>query len=374
MFKILLIEDERPMRLGLLHALKADGYRVKAAASGKEGIKLLEGESFDIAITDLRLPDISGIDVLKAIKDISQDTGVIVVTAFAEVKTAVEAMREGAYDYISKPFDPDELLLVINRFIKHKELENQNFRLREELLKCGRFENVIGESPAMKALFGKISIVAKTDSSVIIFGESGTGKELVANAIHNLSPRKDKPLVKINCAAIPDTLIESELFGYEKGAFTGANQRRKGKFEMADSGTIFLDEIGDLPLPVQAKLLRVLENRTFDRLGGNESLTVDVRTIYATARNLKEEVQANKFRGDLYYRLNVLPLTIPPLRERREDIPMLVDHFLRMYEEKAGKSGLTISPAAMDLLLSYDYPGNVRELKHALEMAVTFCN
>ncbi|MDA8106375.1 MAG: sigma-54 dependent transcriptional regulator, partial [Nitrospiraceae bacterium] len=374
MFKILLIEDERPMRLGLFHALKADGYKVKAAASGTEGIKLVEGESFDIVITDLRLPDTSGIDVLKAVKDISQDTGVIVITAFAEVKTAVEAMRKGAYDYISKPFDPDELLLVINRFIKHREIENENIRLKEEIRDCKDFEHIVGDSPAMRLIFGKISVVAKTDSAVMIYGESGTGKELVANAIHNLSPRKDKPFIKINCAAIPDTLIESEIFGHEKGAFTGAIQRRKGKFEMADSGTIFLDEIGDIPMPVQAKLLRVLESRTFERLGGNESLTVNVRVIYATGKSLKDEVKANRFREDLYYRINVLPMTIPPLRERREDIPLLINHFLGMYEEKAGKSGLTISPAAMDMLLSYDYPGNIRELKHALEMAVTFCN
>ncbi|MCL4490489.1 MAG: sigma-54 dependent transcriptional regulator [Nitrospirae bacterium] len=373
MYKILLIEDERPMRLGLLHSLKADGYRVKAAANGAEGIKLAETEGFDIVITDLRLPDTDGIGVLKAVKGIAQDTGVIIITAFADVKTAVEAMREGAYDYISKPFDPDELLLVISRFIKHKELENENIRLREEIRACKHFEHIVGNSPAMQSIFEKINVVANTDSAVMIYGESGTGKELVANAIHNLSPRKDKPFVKINCAAIPDALLESELFGHEKGAFTGAIQRRKGKFEAADDGTVFLDEIGDIPLPLQAKLLRVLENRTFERLGGNESLTVNVRTIYATSKNLKDEVKANRFREDLYYRLNVLPMTVPPLRERREDIPLLIDHFLEIYEKKVGKTGLAVSPAAMNMLLSYDYPGNVRELKHAIEMAVTFC-
>ena len=374
MYKILLVEDERSMRLGLLHALKAEGYKVKAATNGTEGISLAEAGAFDLVVTDLRLPDISGIDMLKAVKDISQDTGVIIITAFAEVRTAVEAMREGAYDYISKPFDPDELFLVISRFIKHKELENENIRLREEIMECKHFENIVGDSPAMRMIFGKVGVVAKTDSTVMIYGESGTGKELIANAIHNLSPRKDKPFIKINCAAIPDTLIESELFGHEKGAFTGALQRRKGKFEAANGGMIFLDEIGDLPLPAQAKLLRILENRTFERLGGNESVTVDMRIINATSKNLKDEVKANRFREDLFYRLNVLPITIPPLRERRDDIPLLVNHFLEMYEKKVGKTGITISPAAMDMLLSYDYPGNVRELKHALEMAVTFCS
>jgi len=373
MYKILLIEDERSMRLGLLHALKAEGYKVKAAACAAEGISLIKAESFDIIITDLRLPDASGIEVLKTVKELSQETGVIVITAFAEVSTAVEAMREGAYDYISKPFEPDELLLVISRFIKHNELVNENIRLREEIRECKRFELIIGDSPAVREIFEKINIVAKTDSSVMIYGESGTGKELVANAIHNLSPRKDKPFVKINCAAIPDTLIESELFGHEKGAFTGAVQKRRGKFEDADGGTIFLDEIGDLPQHVQTKLLRVLENWTFERLGGNEPRTVNVRTIYATSRNLKDDVKTNRFREDLYYRINVLPMTVPPLRERREDIPLLINHFIELYEKKAGKGEIIISPAAMDALLSYAYPGNVRELKHALEMAVTFC-
>ena len=371
--KILVIEDELSVRLGISCTLEGAGYKVVSAENGMEGIRLFEKESFDVVVTDLRLPGADGIEVLKAIKNISPDTGVIVITAFADVKTAVEAMREGAYDYISKPFDPAELLIVLDRFIKHRGLELENIRLKEEVKEKKQFERIIGVSPVMQELFEKIEVIAKTDSSVMIYGESGTGKELVANAIHNLSSRKDKPFVKINCAAIPETLLESELFGHEKGAFTGAIQRRKGKFEMADGGTIFLDEIGDMPLNLQAKLLRVLESHTFERLGGNESLSINVRIIYATRKNLKDEIKADKFREDLYYRINVLPITLPTLRERKGDIPLLVEHFVKAFGKNAGKDNLAVSPSAMERLVAYDYPGNVRELKHAIEMAVTFC-
>jgi DNA-binding NtrC family response regulator len=372
--KILVIEDELSVRLGISCTLEGDGYKIAASDNGNDGIRLFEKEGFDVVVTDLRLPGADGIEVLKAVKKISPDTGVIVITAFADVKTAVEAMREGAYDYISKPFDPDELLIVIDRFIKHRGLEIENVRLKEEIAEYKQFQHIVGKSPAMLTIFEKIDVVAKTDSSVMIYGESGTGKELVANAIHNLSPRKDKPFIKINCAAIPETLLESELFGHEKGAFTGAAQRRKGKFEIANGGTIFFDEIGDMPLSLQAKLLRILESHTFERLGGNELLTVDVRTIYATRKSLRDEIKTGKFREDLYYRINVLPITLPPLRERREDIPLLLCHFLKMFGKKIGKTDLTaVSPAAMKKLVDYDYPGNVRELRHAIEMAVTFC-
>lgn len=369
--KILLIEDEPSVRLGITCTLESAGHEVKTAESGTGGITAFEKEDFDIVITDLRLPGADGIEVLKSVKSVSSDTGVIIITAFADVKTAVDAMKEGAYDYISKPFDPDELLIVIDRFVKHSGLVLENIRLKEEVRDRKQFQCIIGASPVMQKVFESIEVIARTDSSVIILGESGTGKELVANAIHNLSTRKDKPFIKINCAAIPETLLESELFGHEKGAFTGAIQRRKGKFEIADGGTIFLDEIGDMPLALQAKLLRVLENRTFERLGGNETIRIDVRTIYATRKNLKEEVKAGRFREDLYYRLNVLPITLPPLRERKEDIPLLVGHFKDFFGRKTGKPGIAISPSAMDLLLAYDYPGNVRELEHAVEMAVT---
>ena len=373
MKKILLIEDERSMRLGLAHSLKSQGYSVKAVADGAEGIHLIGTESFDVVVTDLKLPGANGIEVLKAVKSASFDAGVMIITAFADVKTAVEAMKEGAYDYIAKPFDPDELLIVIERFFKQRELEHENIRLREEIRECKHFEQIIGASPGMQLVFDKIRAVAKTDSDVIIYGESGTGKELVANAIYNLSARRDKPFVKINCAAIPEALLESELFGHEKGAFTGAVQRRKGKFEVAQGGTIFLDEVGDLPIPLQAKLLRVIENRSFERLGGNESITIDVRIVYATSKSLKKEEETGKFRRDLYYRLNVLPIQVPPLRERREDISLLIRHFLGSIGSNQGKPDISIAPDALEALLQYDYPGNVRELKHAVEMAVTFC-
>lgn len=371
--KILVIEDEPSVRLGISCSLEGAGYKIATLENGIEGISLLEKEDFDIVITDLRLPGADGIEVLKSIKKTSPDTGVIIITAFADVKTAVESMREGAYDYISKPFDPEELLIVIDRFRKHRWLELENIRLREEIEVYKQFQHMVGISAAIQAIFEKIEVIAKTDSSVMIYGESGTGKELVANAIHNLSPRKDKPFIKINCAAIPETLLESELFGHEKGAFTGAIQRRKGKFEIADGGTIFFDEIGDMPLSLQAKILRVLEDHTFERIGGNESISVDVRTIYATSKNLREEVKTGKFREDLYYRLSVLPIALPPLREREEDIPLLVNHFLEIFGKRIGKTNITIAPTAMEMLLSYDYPGNVRELKHAIEMAVTLC-
>ena len=371
--KVLLIEDELSVRLGITYTLEGARYVVKTVENGADGIRLFENEDFDIVITDLRLPGPDGIEILKFVKSISPDTGVIVVTAFADVKTAVEAMKEGAYDYISKPFDPEELLIVLDRFIKHRGLELENIRLKEEIKEKKQFESIVGVSPVMQAIFEKIGVIAKTDSSVMIYGESGTGKELVANAIHNLSPRKDKPFIKINCAAIPETLLESEMFGHEKGTFTGATQRRKGKFESADGGTIFFDEIGDMPLSLQAKLLRVLESHTFERLGGNESLTVNVRTICATRKNLKDDVKANKFREDLYYRINVLPITLPPLRERKEDIPLLIEHFIEIFSKKAGRTSPTLSPAAINRIMMYEYPGNVRELRHAVEMAVTYC-
>ncbi|MBI5049416.1 MAG: sigma-54-dependent Fis family transcriptional regulator [Nitrospirae bacterium] len=371
--KILIIEDEPTVRLGLSCTLEGRGCRVLTAENGVDGIRLFEKEGFDIVITDLRLPGADGIEVLKSIKNISPDTGVIIITAFADVKNAVEAMREGAYDYISKPFDAEELLIVIERYVKYRGIELENIRLKEELREQKQFQNIIAISPAMQSVFETIEAAAKTDSSILIYGESGTGKELVANAIHNLSPKRDNPFIKINCAAIPETLLESELFGHEKGAFTGAIHRKKGKFEVADTGTIFFDEISEMPVSLQAKMLRVIEDHTFERLGGNEPIHVEVRTLFATCKNLKDEIKADKFREDLYYRINVLPITVSPLRERKEDIPLLVEHFLKIFSKKTGRSGLIITPSAMQRLLAYDYPGNVRELKHAIEMVVTLC-
>ncbi len=367
--KILLIEDDPAMRLGMSHFLSSTGFVVKECDNGDRAIEILKEHDFDIVITDLKLPGKDGLLILKEVKSRYPDTGVIIITAFAEVKTAVQAIKDGAFDYIAKPFSNEELLLVIERFLNFRRLEKEVIRLRESI-KETTYERLIGVSPAMKEIFDRIEAIACTDVPVLIQGESGTGKELVANAIHNRSHRKGGPYIKINCAAIPETLFESELFGHERGAFTGATDTKKGRFELASGGTIFFDEIGDMPLQLQAKLLRVLEDSTITRLGGREPIRIDVRCIYATGKNLKELIKEGKFREDLYYRINVVPIYIPPLRERKEDIPHLIEHFIEYFQKKYSKSGLKVSPAAYEALLSYQYPGNVRELKHAIERAV----
>ncbi len=368
--RILIIEDESSMRVGLSHLLITSGYDVKASSDGNEGMSLIRDGDFDLVITDMRLPGCDGMEILRYTKEISPDTGVIIITAYAEVKTAVEAMKEGAFDYISKPFTNEEILIIVERYFKFKNLEDEVIKLKRYLTEDPYFEGIIGVSSVMRDLFDRIRSVSDTDVTVLIYGESGTGKELVANAIHNLSTRKNKPFVKINCAAIPESLFESELFGHEKGAFTGATMLRKGKFEVADGGSIFFDEIGDMPLGLQAKLLRVIEDHTVTRLGGYEPLRVDVRCIFATSKNLRELVNSGRFREDLYYRINVIPLYIPPLRERREDIPHLIKHFLEEFSRKFLRPLPHITPQANQILLDYDYPGNVRELKHAIERAV----
>ena len=368
--KILIIEDEPTMRLGMSHFLSSSGYAVKPCEDGADGLAAIEKGDFDIIITDLKLPKYDGLSILNHAKKISPETGVIIITAYAEVKTAVQAIKDGAFDYIAKPFSNEELLITIERFMKFRSLEAELSRLRESVTEKIGFENIIGVSPAMKDVFDRISSIAKTDVPVLIQGESGTGKELVANAIHNLSLRKDKPCIKINCAAIPENLFESELFGHEKGAFTGAAEVRKGRFETANGGCIFFDEIGDMPMGLQAKLLRVIEDHTVTRLGGNEPVKVDVRGIYATSKNLKDCIAAGKFREDLFYRINVVPIIIPPLRERKEDIPYLIEHFLKYFGEKYAKPELKVAPSAYNALLSYQYPGNVRELKHAIERSI----
>lgn len=368
--RILIIEDEPTMRLGMSHFLSSAGYNVKTCEDGAKGISVIEKESFDLVITDLKLPGYDGLVVLKRIRTISPDTGVIIMTAYADVKTAVQAIREGAFDYIAKPFSNEELLIAIERFLKFQKLEDEVTYLKETLREKVEFEEIIGVSSVIKDVFDRITSVAGTDVPVLIAGESGTGKELVANAIHRLSKRSTKPFVKINCAAIPETLFESELFGHEKGAFTGAAEMRKGKFEFSNGGTIFFDEISDIPISLQSKLLRVLEDNLITRLGGNSLIHVDVRSIYAASKNLKECIASGKFREDLFYRINVVPITIPPLRERKEDTPHLIDHFLKHFKEKFNKADLNISQPAYDALLSYSYPGNVRELKHAIERAI----
>jgi DNA-binding NtrC family response regulator len=298
--------------------------------------------------------------------------GVIMMTAFADVKDAVQAIKEGAFDYVAKPFSHDELTIIIDRFFTFRALESEVQQLRHKLGECRGGSDFIGESAVMKAVFDRIEAVAGTDAPVLILGESGTGKELVANAIHELSMRREGPFIKINCAAIPDTLFESELFGYEKGAFTGATESRKGKFGAACGGTIFFDEIAEVPLSLQPKLLRVLEEKVITRLGSTQAVKINVRSMYATSRNLKELVAAGKFREDLFYRINVVPISMPPLRERLEDVPYLVDFFVRHYADQFGKGTVSVSHGAYTALLSYRYPGNVRELKHAMERAVIF--
>ncbi|MBI5848685.1 MAG: sigma-54-dependent Fis family transcriptional regulator [Nitrospirae bacterium] len=365
--QILIVEDDPIMRLGMEHFLSSQGYAITLAADGAEGIMALEKGSFDLIITDLRLPHRSGLDVLRKAREACPASGVIIITAFAEIKGSVEAMKEGAFDYIAKPFSNDEFLISIERFFNFRKLEDEVIFLRETLRERVEFGDIIGSSPLMKDVFDRITAVADTDVPVLIRGESGTGKELVANAIHRLSRRNNKAFIKINCAAIPEALFESELFGHMKGAFTGASEMRKGKFEFADEGTIFFDEIGDIPLTLQPKLLRILEDSNVTRIGGNSPIKVNVRSIYATRRNLKECVEAGEFREDLFYRINVVPISLPPLRDRKEDIPHLVDHFLAYFRAKFNKPGLKVSQAAYDTILSYDYPGNVRELKHAVE-------
>jgi DNA-binding NtrC family response regulator len=369
-YRILIIEDEPTMRLGMRHFLSSSGFAVKPCEDGAEGVSAIEKENFDLVITDLKLPKYDGLTILKHVKATTPETGVIIMTAYADVKTAVQAIKDGAFDYIAKPFSNEELLITIERFLKFRNLEAELSRLKESVSERVGFENLVGVSPSMKDVFDRISSIAKTDVPVLIQGESGTGKELVANAIHNLSLRKDKPCTKINCAAIPENLFESELFGHEKGAFTGATEARKGKFEITDSGSIFFDEIGDMPLGLQAKLLRVIEDQTVTRLGGNDPIKVNVRGIYATSKNLKDCIASGTFREDLFYRINVVPILIPPLRKRREDIPYLIEHFLKYFGEKYSKPELKVAPSAYEALMSYNYPGNVRELKHAIERAV----
>ena len=371
---IFIVEDDPIMRLGMSHFLKAHGYNVIQSVDG-EGIEnIIKSNNVDLIITDLRLPKYDGLEILKKVKKISNDLGVIIITAYAEIKSAVQAIKEGAFDYLAKPFSNEELLIAIEKFFNFQKLQDEVLHLRQALKEKAGFEHFIGMSPRMMDVIDRISVVAETDVPVLILGESGTGKELVADAIHAFSKRRDKPLVKINCAAIPETLFESELFGHEKGAFTSATEARKGKFEAANKGSIFFDEIADMPLSLQPKLLRVLEDQLITPLGGNTSIRVDVRTIFATSKNLKDLVSTGNFREELFYRINVVPIVLPPLRERKEDIPYFIESFLKYFSNKFNKSGLSISEAAYNALLSYNYPGNVRELKHAIERAVILCN
>ncbi len=368
MTEILVVEDDRNAREALKKALRNDGHKTRTAASFAEGSKALEEASFDLVLCDVVLPDGDGLDLIgRARKSGAQ---VIVMTAFGTVDRAVRAMKEGAQDFLEKPIHLDKLRVVIDRALGHRRLLEENVRLREALKKRYRFDSIIGDSPAMQEVFQVVEQVAPTQATVLLLGESGTGKELIANAIHFNSKRARGPLVKVNCAALTETLLESELFGHEKGAFTGALQRRKGRFEIADGGSLFLDEVAEIPHPTQVKLLRVLQEHAFERVGGNETIHVDVRIITATNADLEKAVREGRVREDLYYRLKVVSIQLPPLRERPGDIPPLARHFVSKFAEQNGKPPLEIEPAAMALLTAYDWPGNVRQLENVLESAV----
>jgi len=367
---LLIVDDEPLMRLSMMDALKAVGYEVRSAASGQEGMDLLRKDPFDVVVTDLRLPGASGLELLQVCKQHAPRTEVIVITAHGSVETAVEAMKLGAYDYITKPFSMEELLLIVERVTRVLALRQENLRLREELEGKFAFQGILGKNERMREVLEKIKLVSATDSTVLIVGESGTGKELVANAIHRNSPRRDQALIKVSCAALPETLLEAELFGHEKGAFTGALRQRRGRFELAHRGTLFLDEIGEISPVVQVKLLRVLQERQFERVGGNETVEVDVRLVCATQKDLKREVQRGRFREDLYYRLNVVPVVLPALRERREDIMVIAEFLLQDRSTRMHKPLKGFSQSAREVLLRYSFPGNVRELENMIERAV----
>ncbi len=368
--KILVVDDERSMREFLGIMLAKEGYSVTQCPDGETALRQVEEDILDLVIMDIRMPKMDGITVLERIKEIAPETIVIMITAFASTDTAVRAMKKGAYDYITKPFKIDEIKLIIHNALEKKALEKENILLKRLVETKYSFDNIIGQSPKMLAIYELMEKVAPTKTNILITGESGTGKELVAKAIHFNSPRKEKAFVTLNCGAIPENLLESELFGHMKGAFTGAMYNKRGLFELADGGSIFLDEIGELPLSMQVKLLRILQDKEFTRVGGTEPIKVDVRIISASNKDLEKAVREKKFREDLYYRLNVIQIKLPLLRERKEDIHLLTDHFFKKYAQELGKDIREISSDAMKLLVNYDYPGNVRELQNIIERAV----
>ncbi len=368
--RILVVDDEEPMRASLRDWLKEDGYEVGVAASGTEAIDRVANEPWEVILLDLKMPGMDGIETLEKLKEITPDSEVLMMTAYATVETAVQAMKQGAFDYLVKPFDPEEIEVLIKKIMDHKELILENILLRKQLEEREQFDEIIGKSLPMQEIFELIARVAPTDSTVLITGESGTGKELIARAIHANSERCYMPFIAVNCGALPDTLLESELFGYEKGAFTGAEHTKKGRFEMADKGTIFLDEIGDISLKTQVDLLRILQEREFSRLGSETVQTVDVRVLAATNRNLQKAILEENFRKDLFYRLNVIAIHVPPLRERREDIPLLTKACIKKSCLEMNRDEAVIEPSALRLLMDYDWPGNVRELENIIERAL----
>jgi two-component system response regulator HydG len=378
MARVLVVEDNNTLREGIVQVIKRMGHDTLDAPGGVLGLKIWEEEKPDLVISDLKMDGMGGMELLDTILERDPDALVMIVTAFGSIEKAVEAMQKGAYDFIPKPFPPDLLRSKVEKALEVGEQRAKTERLSQEneMLRADAAQDydldIVGASDAMDRVFQRIGKVARTDSTVHIYGESGTGKELVARAIHEQSPRREGPFVKVNCSALAESLLESELFGHEKGAFTGASRRKLGRFELADGGTIFLDEIGDIGQSTQLKLLRVLQEREFERVGGEETISVSVRVITATNKDLKEEVDAGNFREDLYYRLHVVPLTLPPLRERLNDIPSLVDHFIEKLHKRTRKDVARLSPSAMEALKQYKWPGNVRELENVIEHAMVF--
>src|SRR5262245_37084993 len=369
--RILVVEDEEKLRRVIELQLATQGFDVDKAGTAEEALKVVDRA--DLVLTDLKLPQMSGLEMLASIRRQNDHVPVVIMTAFGSIETAVEAMKSGATDFLPKPFSIDHLTQVVNKALEVRALRDENRQLKEELGRRYEFDNIIGRSPAMQEIFAAIERVAPTRATVLLAGESGVGKDLIARAIHFHSPRRGRPLVKINCTAIPENLMESELFGYEKGAFTGANSTKPGKFEQADTGTVFLDEIGDVPGVIQVKLLRVLQEREFERLGSNVTRHIDVRVIAATNQDLRAALEQGTFREDLYYRLNVVPINIPPLRDRKQDIPVLANHFVRQLAPETGSEVDSLTDAAIEKLLNYHWPGNVRELENVIERSLVMC-
>ena len=367
----LLVVDDEAAQLGTLAGyLKKQGFRVRQAGSGEAGLEIIREEAVDLVLTDMRMPGMTGIQLLKSAKALNPEISVVMMTAYGSVEDAVAAMKEGAEDYLQKPIDLDELDLIVAKVLERGRLISENRMLKEALLSRYDFNQLVSGSGAMDEVLNTAGRAAQSRATVLLRGESGTGKEVLARAIHLASPRKENPFVAVNVAAVPENLVESEFFGHEKGAFTGADRQRKGRFEAADGGTLFIDEIGDIPVSIQVKLLRVLQERRFERVGGSETLSVDVRVIAATNQDLESMIREGRFREDLFYRLNVVCIRIPPLHDRREEIPLLVDHFLRKFAEEEGRDSLAVSKEAMDTLMKYGYPGNVRELENIIQRAV----
>ena len=372
---ILIVDDEANIRRVLDAVFSKDGYRVLTAENGKKALDIISTEpDLDVLLCDLIMPDLNGIEVLKSAREINPFLSVVMITAHGTIKTAVDAMRFGAFDYITKPFDMDEIKLIVKNALERRRLLAENTELKQELRSRYKFDEIVGSSGKMHDVYKVIERVANSNATVLVRGESGTGKELVARAIHFNSLRAAKPFIAVSCAALPETLLESELFGHEKGAFTGAAGQKAGRFELANQGTLFLDEIAEVSLSMQVKLLRVLQERKFERIGGTKTLSMDVRMIAATNRNLEEAVAMSEFREDLYYRLQVIQIFLPPLRDRREDIPPLVEHFVEKFNTQNSRSIKFASPECMDLLMKYDWPGNIRELENAIERGVVLAD